>query len=108
MKLRKQRTVFKFMIGLLAFFIVATMVFPDKSYADGKIHLEYSKVSMVDGSTYELRLIDRYGNTIAPSKITWKSGNKSVAVVNKSGKITAKKKGIVKISVTKRTESQVV
>lgn len=87
------------MIAILAGLMLLTS---EVTCAVSKTHLEYSKVSMVDGSTYKMRLLDKYGDEIKSSNIAWKSEDKSIAKVSKNGKITAKKKGSVKISATYR------
>lgn len=56
------------------------------------IKLSKTKLTMAPATTQTLKL-----NGAAASKVTWSSSKKSVASVNKSGKITAKTKGTAKI-----------
>lgn len=44
--------------------------------------------------------------TAANSKVVWKSSNKKIATVNKSGKVTAKKAGKVTITATAKDGSK--
>ena len=57
------------MIAILAGLMLLTS---EVTCAVSKTHLEYSKVSMVDGSTYKMRLLDKYGDEIKSSNIAWK------------------------------------
>lgn len=56
-----------------------------------KPKLEVKSLGLVKGSTYTLKLLNANGS------IKWSSSNKKIAKVNSKGKITAKKKGTVKI-----------
>lgn len=63
-----------------------------------KAKLSATKKTLKKGKTYQLK------TTVSPSglytKKTYKTSNKSIATVSPSGKITAKKKGTAKITVT--------
>ena len=59
-----------------------------------KIRLNRSKLKMTPGQKYKLKVTG-----VKKAKITFKSSAPSVASVNKSGKVTAKKKGSAKITV---------
>ncbi|MDO4343892.1 MAG: Ig-like domain-containing protein [Eubacteriales bacterium] len=55
--------------------------------AAGTVKLNKKSISIFKGKTYTLRM---QGTT---EKVTWSSNKKSIATVNKNGKVTAKKKG---------------
>ena len=61
--------------------------------ASKKIQLKKKKIKLTVGETYSQKLLDKNGKTIDGSKVTWKSKNKKVANVSKSGKVTAVKAG---------------
>ena len=67
------------------------------------IALEEVPESIVVGDKLSLAILPTYARedlvTRAP-KLTWKSSNTRIATVNKSGVVTAKKAGRVKITVT--------
>ncbi len=65
-----------------------------------KIHLKKTKLTLYVGKTYTQKLLDKKGKTISATKVKWKSANKKIATVSKNGKVTAKKKGNVKITAT--------
>ncbi len=71
--------------------IAMSLLFVFVSAASKKPHLSKKKVLMYVGQTYKLKAKGFKG------KVKWKSTNKKIATVNKKGKITAKKKGTVKI-----------
>ncbi len=71
--------------------IAMSLIFVFVSAASKKPHLSKKKVLMYVGQTYKLKAKGFKG------KVKWKSTNKKIATVNKKGKITAKKKGTVKI-----------
>ena len=58
-----------------------------------KIKLNKTKVQLVKGTKYQLKLKDKNGKTISYKSIKFSSKNKKIATVNKKGKITAKKNG---------------
>ncbi len=68
--------------------------------ASKKTHLKKTKITLTAGKTYTLKLLDKKGKTISATKVKWKTANKKIATVSKKGKITAKKKGNVKITAT--------
>ena len=71
----------------------------DTSYAASKkIHIKKKTVTIVVGKTYQQKLINKKGKTIKATKVKWKSSNKKIAKINKKGKITAVKKGTVKMT----------
>lgn len=63
-----------------------------------KVKLNKSKLTLKKGKTSTLKVT--VSPTEADTKLEWKSSNTKVATVNKNGKITAKKKGTVTITVT--------
>lgn len=64
-----------------------------------KVKISKKKVTLIKGQKYKLKLKGAKG------KIKWSSSKKTVAVVNKSGKVTAKKKGtaVIKAKYKKKT-----
>jgi hypothetical protein len=58
------------------------------------VKLNKSKLMMVKGTTYQLKL------TGATSKIGWSSSKKTIATVSSEGKVTAKKNGNASITAT--------
>ncbi len=73
---------------LIVFFSVIAPVVQAKS----SIKLNYSKATILKNETLKLKLI---GKT---DKIKWSSSDTEVAKVSKNGKVTAKSKGIAKIT----------
>ena len=58
-------------------------------------------VLMPGQSTYfYARGFDKEGNRLDKLSVTWESSNEAVASINNEGKITAKSKGVTKISAT--------
>ena len=58
-------------------------------------------VLMPGESTYfYARGFDKEGNRLDKLSVTWESSNEAVASINNEGKITAKSKGVTKISAT--------
>lgn len=68
--------------------------------ASKKTHLNTTKKSIYIGKKYTLKLIDKKGKTIPASKVKWSRSNKTVASVSKSGTVTGKKAGKIKITAT--------
>lgn len=64
-----------------------------------KVSLDKKNIRIGVGQTYRLKKTVTSNNTSLP-KVTWKSANKRVATVNSAGKITGKKVGLTKITVT--------
>ena len=85
--------IFSLLIGIVG------IVNVDTTYAaTKKIHLKKTSISLVEGKTYQQKLIDKNGKTIKATKIKWKSSKTSVAKINKKGKITAVKAGTAKMT----------
>ena len=83
--------------SLLAGIVGAVNV--DVSYAASKtIHLKKASVTLVAGKKYQQKLIGKNGKTIKASQVKWKSLKKSVAKIDKKGKITAVKVGTAKMT----------
>ena len=68
--------------------------------ASKKTHLNTTKKSIYIGKKYTLKLIDKKGKTIPASKVKWSRSNKTIASVSKSGTVTGKKAGKIKITAT--------
>ena len=63
--------------------------------------ISYNDVLMPGQSTYfYARGFDKDGNRLDKLSVTWESSNEAVASINNEGKITAKSKGVTKISAT--------
>lgn len=77
---------------LTVFCLCLALIAPSKSNA-AILRLSKAKATMEVDSTLKLKL-----GSINASKIRWKSSNTKVASVSKTGTITAKKEGSVKIS----------
>lgn len=60
-----------------------------------KISLNKTTLKLVKGKKYKLKL-----KNVKTAKVKWSSRNKKIASVNKSGKVTAKKKGSTTITAT--------
>lgn len=71
----------------------------NETFAASKTHINSATVKMNVGNKCKLTLFTQSGKTISPSKIKWRSTNKSVATVSK-GVITAKKAGKTTIKAT--------
>lgn len=67
-------------------------------------HLNKTKKSIYIGRKYTLKLIDKNGKTIPSSKVKWSRSNKTVASVSKSGVVTGKKTGKIKITATYKSK----
>ncbi len=63
------------------------------------VKLDKKNIRIGVGQTYRLKKTVWSNNTSLP-KVSWKSSNKRVATVNSGGKITGKKVGLAKITVT--------
>lgn len=63
------------------------------------VNLDKKNIRIGVGQTYRLKKTVWSNNTSLP-KVSWKSSNRRVATVNSGGKITGKKVGLVKITVT--------
>ncbi len=80
-------------------FGIAGAVNVDVSFAaSNKIHIRKTNVVLVVGRKHQQQLINEKGKTIKASKVKWKSLKKSVARINKKGKITAVKAGTAKMT----------
>lgn len=83
----------KIILSFLAFALIITGM-PTSADAKTTTELNKAKLTMYVGQTYQLKL----KNTEKNAKIRWVSSKKTVALVSKKGKITAKKAGTVKIT----------
>ncbi|MFG6394207.1 MAG: Ig-like domain-containing protein [Lachnospiraceae bacterium] len=63
------------------------------------VSIDKKNIRIGVGQTYRLKKTVKSNNTSLP-KVTWKSANKRVATVSSGGKITGKKVGLTKITVT--------
>ena len=96
---RTYRKLLSFLLVLSMFIGMAGIISIESSYAaSSKTHLKKTAVSLKAGKTYKQRLIDKNGNVIKATKVKWKSSKKSVARINKNGKITAVKAGKAKMT----------
>ena len=77
---------------------VVGVVNVDPAFAAKKIHVKKKTVTVIAGKTYQQKLIGKNGKAIKATKVKWKSSKKSVAKINKKGKITGVKAGIAKMT----------
>lgn len=80
-----------FLFAAIAEFVPLTQNQADVVEAASVVKLNKKSISLVKGKTAKLKL------KAANSKVSWKSSNKSVATVSKSGIVKAKKKGTAQI-----------
>lgn len=81
------------------FVSIVAAVNVDVSYAASKkIHLKKTTVTLAAGSKYQQKLLSKSGKSIKATKVKWKSQKKSVAKIDKKGKITAVKAGTAKMT----------
>ncbi|WP_236354695.1 Ig-like domain-containing protein [Konateibacter massiliensis] len=91
---------FKKIMGVLALALCVTVTTPAivpttsnvTTVEAAKVKLSKTKATLIKGQTLTLKV----NNT--SKKVTWSSSNKSIAAVNKSGKISAKKAGTATIT----------
>jgi len=65
-----------------------------------RITISPAKFTLAPGKTTQLKVNKTPANASFLSKTEWESGNKEIATVDKNGKVTAKKEGIVQIYFT--------
>ena len=82
----------KIVLYVIPAILVMTMLFVSAGAASKKPALSKKKLTLCVGKTYKLKVKSFSG------KVKWKSSNKSIAKVNKKGKVTALKIGKVKIT----------
>lgn len=81
------------------FVSIVAAVNVDVSYAASKkMHLKKTTVTLAAGSKYQQKLLSKSGKSIKATKVKWKSQKKSVAKIDKKGKITAVKAGTAKMT----------
>ena len=73
--------------------------------------VKVSKIKISGKNTMKVKKSQKLTVTVTPvtadnTKVTWKSSNPKVATVNSKGKVTAKKKGTVKITATAKDGSK--
>ena len=66
--------------------------------ATKKVHLKKTTISLVEGKTYQQKLINKNGKAIKATAVKWKSSKTSVAKIDKKGKIKAVKAGTAKMT----------
>ncbi len=96
-KTKINKTIVSMLLMLLVCFSISPKIpvsTPILITAQAEVAINASKKTMCKGDTYKLKI---NGTT---KKVTWKSSNKSVAVVDANGKVTAKKKGTATITGT--------
>ena len=91
---------------MLAVLLAGSVMVPAAMAAEDRI--------VSNGTTYKTTYVgmksswtvyERYGDAMDPEDYRWKSSNKSVATVNSSGVVTAKKTGKTTITATNRYDS---
>ncbi len=89
----------KRLFSLLTVFCLCLVLLAPHRIEAATLKLSKAKATMEVDSTLKLKL-----GSINASKISWKSSNTKVASVSKTGTITAKKEGFVKISATYKSK----
>ncbi|MBR3124461.1 MAG: Ig-like domain-containing protein [Mogibacterium sp.] len=85
--------VFSLLVGIVG------AVNVDVSYAASrKIHLKKTSITLAAGRKYQQKLISEKGKTIKASKVKWKSLKKSVAKIDRKGRVTALKAGTARMT----------
>lgn len=94
--MKKKHSFFQAVAGLCIIAVCVTLPgYPAASAkTSAKVRLNKTKLQMTPGEKYKLKVTG-----IKKAKITFKSSAPSVAAVNRSGKVTAKKNGSAKITV---------
>lgn len=85
----KIKSILKIIICLLC--IISISFISTKNISAATVKLNYSSITLETGASKTLKV------TGTTSKVTWTSGNSSVAAVSSSGKVTAKKAGTTSI-----------
>lgn len=85
-------------LTILALIITMFAVIEPTYAVTKKIHLKKTSVTVTYGSTYQQKLINKSGKTIKATSVTWKSKDKSIAKINKYGKVTTVKAGTTKMT----------
>lgn len=98
MKLRKKKYLFVFTVLVVFHVLAFGGLFLKTILASGQtIKIRYDKEKIENlfvGDSYKVKI------TGTKEKVKWKSSDKSIAVVNKKGKVTGKKPGKVKIIIS--------
>ena len=84
--------------------MIAGLVPAETTMAAKKVSISKKNLTLTAGKSATLKL--KNIKKSKKSKVKWSSSKKSVAVVNKSGKITAKKKGTAKITAKYATKTK--
>ena len=66
-------------------------------FAASKVHFEYGNIKIGVNTKYQVKLLDKEGNKISASKVTWKCADKSIAKISKKGLLSGVKKGKTKV-----------
>ncbi len=87
-----KKTIKKLLSLALSFSLICSLGISAPAEAAKKPALNYKNVILPVGKTVKLKVKRKTG------KVTWKSNKKKIAKVTKSGKVTAKKVGVAKIT----------
>ncbi len=82
----------KWALRAVLLLLIALLAVPLSASAASKIKLNKTKITINKGKSYRLKVSG------TKRKVKWSSSKRSVAVVNSSGKVTAKKKGTAVIT----------
>lgn len=93
------QTTKKFITAIMIMAMVFTLAMPMTAQAKSTPKLNKTKLFLVVKKSYQLRVKG------VSKKVTWKSNNKKVATISKTGKVTGKKKGtaVITAKVGKKT-----
>ncbi len=89
----KKRLLSLLMVLAIVFACTAVHV-PEQTFAAAKAKLSKTKLTLTVGDTAKLELLN------STATVTWKSSNKKVATVSKTGVVTAKKSGSTTVTAT--------
>lgn len=94
----KTKTISLFLVFFLAFCLVNTINVDGTYAASKKTHLKKTTITLIKGESFKQKLISKKGKVIKSTKVKWKSKKRSVAKINKKGRITARKSGTAKMT----------
>lgn len=94
------------MVTMLALMLVGGMLLPAALASENRIVANSSRITTYVGMRTQLVVTDKYGNQKSVTDYRWKSSRKTVATVNSSGVVTARKTGSTTITATNKYNSR--